>query len=815
MENIIQKISTGKAILFVGAGFSKSGVNIHNDKELPLAKDLAKVIGEIGNFDDGGDLKFAADYFLDMCCVKDPSLKIDLIAKLKDIFSIKEANDHHKAIMKIPWRRVYTTNYDDLIEVAARSLGKRIETIDIDDPTEKYSNDKLCVHLNGSINALDETTLNSKFKLSRSSYLSPESFTTSNWHYIFKKDLELSSLIVFIGYSLYDIEIEKILYDNPAFHEKVVFIQRETDSDTTREDYIFNKYGKLYRIGLDGFASELESHAEIISSASEEFYTEAFSKYEIFDAPLETIREKDIESFLRHGELSEEYLQEGMTSNQVVPFLIKRQKLDRLINLIKENQFVCVCSELGNGKTVFLHEAALQLTLEGYVVYFLNDPSGDYISDVTKLVEQNTNLILLIDTYGNYKDLISYILSINLKKVRVLLTERTGNHHSYFNEFEGKFKTKDLNIDLLSESEVEYLIKILEHTSLWGKYGQFSYSKKKNYIQNECKNQFSNVLIDVLKSTQIRKEVSKLLAQSFEDDVIKMNIFVICLLDILNIPITLALVSEIAQNDLPLSQFSNSKEIRHLFTLNILNRSVDTKSSIYSLYLINEHFEPNYIINKCLFILEALEKKFVKKTLDRVRNEIRISLFRFNFIERILPITSKTGMLVKYYEQIKNRLPFHIKNPQYWLQYGMAHIALKNYEKAYRYLDNAYDKARFWDDYDVHKINNQKARLNLILGSLSSTNVEESMKLFLEADNLLSKHENDVYKFKVILRYYDFFESKKHTLSKIQRNRIKQACIHKLKDLESLQKIDEFNFKQEIVYRDSEYYLSAIIQNIK
>ncbi len=291
-----------------------------------------------------------------------------------------------------------------------------------------------------------------------------------------------------------------------------------------------------------------------------------------------------------------------------------------------------------------------------------------------------------------------------------------------------------------------------------------------------------------------------------------MNIFVICLLDILNIPITLSLISEIAQNDLPLSKFSNSNEIRHLFTLNILNRSVDTKSSIYSLYLLNEHFNPDYIIDKCLLILQSLEKKFLKKTLDRIRNDIRISLFRFNFIERILPTTSKTGMLVKYYEQIKNKLPFHINNPQYWLQYGMAHIALKNYEKAYRYLDNAYDKANFWGNYDVHKINNQKARLNLIVGSLGSTRIEEAMQLFIEADNLLSKHENDVYKFKVVLRYYDFYDSKKHTLSKSQRNRIKQACVHKLKDLESLQKLDSYNFKQEIVYRDSETHLLSIIQ---
>ena len=816
MKDIIKKIATGKAILFVGAGFSKSAHSVHYDEELPIANELAKIIGKIGNFNDTGNLKYAADYFLNVCCNKDPLLLNELIEYLKNIFTIKEPNDEHKSIIRVPWRRIYTTNYDDLVEYAARSIGKRVTTVDIDDPTEKSSNDMLCVHINGTINKLDQSTINTKFKLSHSSYLSSESFSHSNWSYLFKKDIELSSIIVFIGYSLYDIEIEKILYDNPAFRDKVIFIQRKVDDgkDTTREDYTFNKYGKLYRIGVSGFASLIEDNYDSIVSASEAFYTEAFTRYEICETPTETIREKDIESFLRHGELSKEYLQEGMTSDQVVPFLIKRTKLSQLLELINQNQIVCVNSELGNGKTFFLKEAALQLALDGYVVYTLADPSGNYCSDVDKIISQNANCILIIDTYGNYRDLLIYLLSINLRRVKLLLSERTANHHAYIREFEGKLVTKDINIDLLHDEEIEYLIKILEHTSLWGKYGRLSYTNKKNHIKDKCRNQLSNVLIDVLNSTHIKNEVAKLLLQAFKNETIKMNVFVICLLDAMNIPATLSLVSDISQNDFPLSNFSNTNEIRHLFTINYFNSSIDTKSSIYSAYLLKEHFETSYVINKCLFILQYLEDRYTKQRLDYARNDIRINLFRFNFIESILSDTSKTSMLVRYFEEIKNNMPFHINNPQYWLQYGMAHISLKNYEKAARYFENAYDKARFWNDYDVHKINNQKARLNLILASLSSTNIEEAMKLFIEADNLLSKHDNDVYKFKVISKYYNFYESKKHTLSKPQCVRVKQACTHKLRDLLTLQKYDLNNFRQEKVYRDAEAQLSSIIQSI-
>ena len=817
MNKLISKIANGKAILFVGAGFSKNATSLHNEEELPLAKELAKHIGRIGNFNDGGDLKFAADYFLNVCCSKDSHLVHELIDYLKAVFTIKTPHTTHENIMKVPWKRVYTTNYDDLVEVAGKLSGKKYNSITIDDPTEKFSNDLLCVHINGSIDSLNEETLNTSFKLSHSSYFSSEGFRDSNWNYIFKKDIELSSAIVFVGYSLYDIEIEKILYENPSFRGKVFFIQREKDEsrDTTKEDYIFNKYGYLYRIGLSGFSSLIEENANEFLLDSDEFYTEAFSKYEILTSPKETIREKDIESFLRHGELSQTYLQEGMTSCQVVPFLIKRDKIEKITDLVEQNPIVCVISELGNGKTYFLKETELQLTLQGYIVYHLTDYTGNYVSDIEKIISQNVNCVLVIDSYGNYRELIRYLLSINLKRVRILLTERTANHHSYFREFEEKLKTSDINIDILSDLEIDFLINILEHTSLWGKYGKYSPLKKKNIIKNNCKSQLSNVLIDVLNSAHIKNEISVLLSNAFKNDVTKLNIFIACLLDAMDIPLTLSLISDLSDNDDVLSNFSNMNDIRHLFTLNIFNNSIDSKSSIYSLHLLNEHFEAKYIVDNCIKILKMLDGKFVKRTLDQIRNDIRINLFRFNFIERILPKQSKTGMLVRYYEEIKNELPFHITNPQYWLQYAMAHIALNNYEKAYRYLQTALDKAENKYSYDAHKINNQKSRLNLKVGTLSSTEINEAMRLFVEADDLLSKHENDIYKFKVVNKYYKFYDSKSFTLNSSQRSRIKQACTHKLNDLDRLRRFDSNNFKQEIVYQDCDFNLRSVVSAIE
>lgn len=820
MTDLINKISNGKAILFVGAGFSKSATNLNNN-ELPVTSDLAMKISKLGNFADikdlSNNLKDATDYYINKYCDNDNERKNDLITMLQKEYTIKEAHSEHNSILKVPWKRIYTTNYDDLIEISARNNNNYIKTVNIDDSTEINTNNNICIHLNGSISTLSTDTLDTSFKLSQQSYLSSESFEESNWNYIFQKDLEFSSAIVFIGYSLYDIAIEKILSENQELKKKVYFIRRpeSEDKDYRYEDFKFDKYGISHKIGVNGFAQVVEKNIKQITSRETNFLLEAFEEYEISSTTEEQIRENDIEIFLKYGDIENRYLEQGIVDDNTIPFIIKRTKLDDLVELLKKNKIICITSELGNGKSIFLRETALQLTLEGYSVFVLSDTSGNYIADIDKIISSNKNATLIIDTYGNFPDIVNHIIKIDLGKIKIILSERTSRHYQIVSDSDDKLQTKDLNIDILDDEEIDKFINILEHTSLWGQYGGKTKSQKRRLIEDKHKKQISSVLIDVLKSNYIKNEISKLLKNSFKDEKMKKYIFATCLLDIMNIPASLALVENLSQDTSLLSKFSSQKELRSIFTLNLLEHEINTKSSIYSLHIINEHFNPSYIIDQCLSILKDFDKKFAKdKTLDFARDSIRTNLFRFNFIEKILPISTKREMLIRYFERIKNDLPFHIHNPQYWLQYAMAYIAMKNYDKADRYIQNAYDKAKHRDYYDEHKIDNQKARLNLKVASLNTTPMNEAIKLFIAADTLLSRLNNDVYKFKVVMDYKDFVDSREKSFSKENKKIVISACKTKLSDIESLKKFDINNFKQERLYQVCKARLEHLISTL-
>jgi hypothetical protein len=214
LESALRRIASGRALLFLGAGFSVGAKNV-DDEEPPTARTLAHKISSLAGIPEDDDLKYASEY-----CLRNGHAK-RLMRFLSHKFTIKEATKAHKSVSRAPWRRVYTTNYDNCFELAARNAGRPVVGLTTIDAVDEYVKRKdICIHINGYIDRLTEESLNADFKLARSSYVAPDSFVNSAWSYTFKRDIETCSAIIFIGYSLYDIDIEKILFTSPTFKLK-------------------------------------------------------------------------------------------------------------------------------------------------------------------------------------------------------------------------------------------------------------------------------------------------------------------------------------------------------------------------------------------------------------------------------------------------------------------------------------------------------------------------------------------------------------------------------------------------------------------
>ena len=122
LEEALELALDGRALLFVGAGFSRGATNLAGN-DFSVGVDLAATLSKEAGLPVGLALDDAAELYVEKFGVD------KLIDKLKLSFSAKAVTDYHREIAGTPWRRVYTTNYDDVFELACTNIDKRVDSI--------------------------------------------------------------------------------------------------------------------------------------------------------------------------------------------------------------------------------------------------------------------------------------------------------------------------------------------------------------------------------------------------------------------------------------------------------------------------------------------------------------------------------------------------------------------------------------------------------------------------------------------------------------------------------------------------------------
>lgn len=779
-------------MLFCGAGFSLDCINSKDSNPL-LAKELAKEICKLGSMDEDEDLRYVSDFFIEK---KPDSIDI-LVNFLKSIYTLKDVPLAIENICKHNWRRIYTTNYDNAIELASTKVGKIRTPISLtDDPTIYSKENNICIHINGYIDHLNYSNINEDFKLTASSYVSSDEFEESGWYYCFKKDLENSNAIVFIGYSLYDIEIAKILFKG-NYKTKTYFIVSNTESD--KMIFSLGKYGAVYPIGLKTFSEHLGEFKEedCCLCLNNENYV-YFTQYEIKEKEID-IRDKDIENFIMYGKLSSSYFDDYCVGTPKKPYLISRRSfLEKSIQQIKDGNNIIFYSDFGNGKSVFLKYLSSVLSVDGNIVLYPNDKGEDYCHDIDIISHNKKHYIIVLDSYSKYIDMLRYIIQINPLNVQFILADRTNNHQHFFKsmvDWAKEFYAYNINI-IDDENELIHLVHIIDNLAYWDDRVNWSEERKVEYLKNICNAQFSNILIKIFDSEQMKNKINDIIQPLFTNDLYKKNIFAICLLESMDLPLKESLISEVTQdNEIYNPKFTNNSSFKELFSVN--QNGINIKSSVFSLSILKNYYASSYMIENLLEIAENFDKK---KKNSREHMEIFKYVLRFSFVERILPETNKRAMLVHYYEELKIRVNWLIRDPHYWLQYGMTELTYNNIITAQRYFDAAYKLIKTRPEYDSSYIDTQQARLYFIkaLGENDSSIIFD---YFIKGHDLLIQRDNDDYKYRQVLRYKDIYDSKFKSLSKNRKIDFINACTKMINDIKNIES-HKMNFHNSDYLRD-------------
>lgn len=722
IHEAIHHALNGRAILFTGAGFSFGASNQRGQK-IPAGDALAtSLLTDVGYSNRAGSLDKASAAYLRR---KSSS---ELVNFILDRFTLGKVTESHREIAKLPWKRVYTTNYDLVFEEARKEEGITCNSVDgIDEPRNHLSKKNLIVHINGAINRLSEDRLGSSFKLISESY-SADSFEDSGWAFHFRSDVRTAAAVIFIGYSMYDLDIRRILFSE-NISDKCVFIVAPLNDDNELAAEDLGDLGVVAPIGIDAFSDIVSTEKSNYVPVENELLLEAWGEiFGVTGSPAHPSDEEIIE-FLTEGIVSDPLAMEAIGPDKS-NYLLDHDVTSRVkYALENEGKPVLLKGELGTGKTFMLNELAQYLLVLGWRIFKLDVKSKSEIAELEEICLQPGKKLLIIENYQSHLDLLKWYAETKPIDTTIAFTARSTIHDLFSADLFNIFIDGILEFDIstLRSTEINNIIHLFDRYGLWGNRLGWPSRRKESFIKHDCSNSLPSVLLDILKSKNIAEKYKVLLSGLSNKADVESILVCAFSLEVIGLAPRIQHIQELLSNKINWSKVRSQPELKSV--INIDANFLAAKSSVLALHLLHSAFSPKRILTTLIQMAQCASDLSRESEFKHILN----LLMRYRNVSSIFPEENKLASVINFYENIKN-LPNAVKNPQFWLQYAIACLAFGKLERAERYFDDAYDLV--YPSYNTFKLDNSYARL-LLEKSMQCANMDDIILLVDKAKEII------------------------------------------------------------------------------
>lgn len=766
-SDALNYIFQGNCILIVGSGFS-AGCAIENEGKMPRADELCKIMDEMTGEDSEGDLALSAEYFIEN---KERKALCELLRKQ---FTPVELLESQKVIAGQHWKRVYTTNYDDIIEHGGRIIQrKRINGVSLSsDPSDFPDKDNLVIHLNGQIANITPESLDDEFKLTKSSYLATD-FKNSRWIDLFEFDLKYCDAIFIVGLSLdYDLDIARLIFSENV-KEKTFIISWEKESKNGIKR--LSKYGTVLPIGRDQLAQDI-SQAQANSSHTELKSSNPLTSFSLIrlTTEFEEFTDNKTRDLLIWGNLNQDLLQYSLDSSKNSEYFIYRDKIDTVINIITNGQKnVLIEGNVGNGKTLFVKAVALKLTSLQYKVYYFTHENHKTYEELESICKTGgSKTVIIIESYNSCRRLIEQYATLR-SDTTLIVTERTATNDLYFDRLtqcvgEG---VNVINLNRLSNNEIKRTIDLLDHINLWGDRAADKSHQKQKFIENKCHSQLRDVLLKILETRPIKEQLERIFKDLGDGNMLKIVVLEL-LASYASFNIDLYDFSKIIDESFFTSvSFQKNELVREFIDFN--TGESKARSSILAEFVLRTFVKPTFLKDT---VVEAF------KTLDNNRRKygrVLAALSRHSTLLSLMGLhcAESKELIPRFYDQIK-QCNWCKNNPHFWLQYAIAMLEIDDFAAAEIYFENAYSYALNKADFAKIQIDNHYARF-LLENAIKNDDVN-FWESFSRAHEILvdSRYIKDkkYYPYRVAQNYLPFFYKYRSQMSPKQIFTMKECA---------------------------------------
>lgn len=781
-EAIIHALD-GDAVLFLGSGFS-IGATKEDSTTFMTATPLAhKLLMECGLAKDQqvDDLGQASEVYISM------RSEHELVDYMRKEYTAVNVTPAQEIIASIKWQRIYTTNYDNVIELASLKNKKVLQPVILSQRlTDFKDKGSLCIHLNGRVDGLTIDKLGSEFKLTGRSYMDNE-FRNSEWLGLLKSDLLTARAIIYVGYSLqYDLDIRRLVYSLPEVVDKTCLVMYEKEPRVSQ--ILAQKYGIPYPIGTEEFARMIvEARKTYIPTAKRINVNLCFNKIESIKAAPKLL-DKDVFDFFTQGSYEIEKLFFSAQSPVDYIYSIRRTKTERVLQDIKDVQTnILIHSDLGNGKTIFIQTLSILLAQQGYEVYRFYRNWATLDSEIERICQSHSKTVFVFEDYSGCFDSLK-ALALHRTDQIVIVSERSYVNEANYDDLSnllGDFENIDLN--RLDPEETAQLIRIFDTYGLWSHLSAKSKNQKEDFINNACKGNLRNVVLELLKSPDILGRFKKVFEAAHKRKGFYDAIVFILLVHVMHLNIGLDdLADALDVETLNSPKFKKDPAVQEL--VNFEAGRIRPKSSLVSQMLILELFSTTVVID----VLINVAKHLNDNSSEKVAKQMMRRLMTFTNLQPVLnqKDTSYKFNLLRYYEALKV-LPLCKRNPHFWLQYAIVKLSEHDYSMANQFFEAAYSFAGAIDHFDTYQIDNHYARFVLENERINGSQAT-CMEAFRHAHSILmdSRHKLEVryYPYRVARNYYPFYERYFKGMTNVEKKEFLVDCQEILNRLEWYQR---------------------------
>jgi hypothetical protein len=753
----------GRALLFLGAGFS-AGTPNSGSGEMKTGQGFSDLLAAKVALPAGTSLTDTSEAYQEAFGA--PSLVKELLAE----FEAKTLLPHQGLMAKIPWKHIYTTNYDNVVEKAFDGAGAKIESVNPDTRVAAIRGvDRLCVHLNGSIIGITPEKLASQIKLTDSSYLT-SSLASSEWAVRLRQDIDAAQAVFYVGYSTYDLDIARLLYEKPALKAKSFFAVGEITNQVLRRRV--EKFGTDLHLGATQFFEELmkDEYDVAITIGVPEYCIKRYQP----QASTSALKDVDVFDLFRLGQIQAPLVFESVVGD--VQYALARQSTEKILRLIQSGpSSIVVHSALGNGKTVILEMLKVHASSAGFTVFSLLRQKDQLYEELEFALKQPGALLFVVDNYPNWLDALKFLGNHHKGNASVVMAARSGTNDVVADRAEALLKLGELHeiaVDHLTDIEIVRVAQLMDVYGLWGERANLSLASKQKFLTNHCGREWQAILVELFKAPQIKDRLDKLITDIRDEASYNLVLIAILILAVVDYPATTDILADLCGERTLTVGFRQNPTVREL--IDFESDQVRLRSSVTGAFLLKNVADPELVLSTLIAVTEAADRG---AGASREYFAILGSLMRFGNAQNFFPDTDSTAYVLRYYESVKEL--YHCKRyPLFWLQYAMACLFVDDFPRAGKYFASAYSFATL-TNFRTYQIDNHYARY-LLRKSINDDDLGSAMESFREARTLLfeqMRHERLRYPFRVAALIGDWFDVYSDRLSIDHRAEVKRAAI--------------------------------------